>query len=108
MFALRLLAGVVVGAALCLVSGLPVLAMGLVVPVYVVWPLALLSGVLLAAVGASWVGNLFTRNRSCLIFVVGVAGASAVVLSGLTLAASPVFWPSCVRVGSLRSVEAEE
>jgi len=54
----RFLAAVVVAAILGLAAGLPVLAMGLVVPFYVVGPLALAAGALSAALGGSWVDLL--------------------------------------------------
>lgn len=82
----RFLAAVVVAAILGLAAGLPVLAMGLVVPFHVVGPLALAAGALSAALGAGWVGNLFTRDRSRLLLVVAVAEASAVVLFLVMLA----------------------
>lgn len=62
-------------------TGLPVLTMGLVVPMHVVGPLALVMGALSAALGAVWVANLFVGDRSRLLLVVGVAEVSAVSLA---------------------------
>ena len=92
----RFLVAVVVAAVLCLAVGLPVLGMGLVVPAQVVGPLALAAGALAAALGAGWVGNLFTRDRSRLLLVVAVAEASAVMLYLVMLASA--FLPG-LRVG---------
>lgn len=82
---LRFLASTIVAAMLGLATGLPVLAMGLVVPVQVVGPLALVVGGLSAGLGAAWVANLFARDRSRLLLVAGVAEASAVLLALLML-----------------------
>jgi hypothetical protein len=85
---IRFLAAVVVAAMLGLAVGIPVLTIGLVVPIHVVGPLALAAGALPAALGAGWVGNLFTRDRSRLLLVVAVAEASAAVLCLVMLASS--------------------
>lgn len=84
----RFLVAVVVAAILCLAVGVPVLTMGLVVPIHVVGPLALAAGALPAALGAGWVGNLFTGDRSRLLLVVAVAEVSAAVLCLVMLALS--------------------
>ena len=89
---LRFLAAAAVAAALGLASGLPVVAMGLVVPIQVVGPLASAVGALSAALGAAWVANLFARDRGRLLPVVGVAGATAasLVLLALSLYLLPI------------------
>lgn len=82
---LRFLASTVVAGVLSLATGLPVLMMGLVVPIQVVGPLALVTGALSAALGAAWVANLFARDRSRLLLVVGVTEISGVSLALLLL-----------------------
>lgn len=94
----RFLVAVVVATVLCLAVGLPVLGMGLVVPAQVVGPLALAAGASAAALGAGWVGNLFTQDRSRLLLVVGFAEVSAIVLLLVMLASA--FLPG-LRVGLL-------
>ena len=84
----RFLVAVIAAAVLGLVVGVRVLAMGLVVPVYVVGPLSLVAGSLAGAVGAVWAGNLFVRDRGRLLPTVAVASATAAVIS-LALFLSP-------------------
>lgn len=57
----------------------PVYVMGLVVPVTVVGPLALLVGSLLATLFAGWATNLVGRGRSRLFAIFGVSLLAAVV-----------------------------
>lgn len=64
-------------------AALPVYAMGLVVPMVVVWPLTLATVALVAALVASLFGNLTVRGgtRARLLVVVGVSEGTAVVLA---------------------------
>ena len=73
-----------------LVGGIAILHWGLVTPLFIVWPLAVGRGALLAAIGASWVGTLLTptRTRSRLLWVVLVSEVTAVVLAVVFLVGS--------------------
>ena len=82
----------VVAALAGMLGAVPVAPVGLVVPMYIVWPLALGVAALLAAVAASWTGNLLMTGRSCLLAVVGVTEGAALVLSALM--AVPYFVPA--------------
>ncbi len=67
------------------VGFVPVYVMGLVVPIFVVGPLALLTGSLVATLLTSWVANLLAMDgsRSRLFVVFGISGVAAV--AGLLL-----------------------
>lgn len=91
------------------------MAMGLVVPIQVVGPLALVTGALSAALGAVWVSNLFAPDRSRLLLVVGVAEVSGVSLALLMLVsfsssvfglASPFLGPLIYTAGVCVSIVA--
>ncbi len=84
----RFVAAVAVASVLGLAVGVPVLTMGLVVPSGVIVPLALVAGAVPAALGAAWVGSLFTEDRSRLLPVLAVAEASAAVVFVVALAAA--------------------
>jgi hypothetical protein len=77
-----------------LLGGYVILPWGLVTPLFVVWPLALGFGALLAALGASWTGTMVSPDgtRTCLSKVLL---ASEVVAAALALAFSilPIFVP---------------
>ncbi len=64
-------------------GGYVILPWGLVTPLFVVWPLALGFGALLAALGASWTGTLLApdRTRSRLLRVVLASGVAATALA---------------------------
>ena len=67
-----------------------VLPLGLIVVEYVIFPLALFVGAVLASRAASWVGNRLApgTNRARLSRVAGVTLAAAAVLAALLLAGS--------------------
>ena len=80
------LAALVAGAA----GSAPVYVMGLVVPIFVVGPLALVAGSLLAALAAGWVANFSaedasarTRSRLWAIFGVALAASLVGLLAGM-------------------------
>lgn len=83
---LRFVASFGVAFAAGLVGVVPVATLGLSVPFYVVGPLALGAGGLLAAVGASWVSNVGVGDRGRLLAVVGVVEVAALVLAALLFA----------------------
>jgi hypothetical protein len=92
---LAALAGGVAGAA-------PVFVAGLAVSVFVVGPLALLAGSLLAALSAGWVANLLysgapVRTRSRLWAIFGVSLLAAAVAVALGFAAAGVV--DALRIG---------
>lgn len=76
---LSMLAIVIAALAGGVVGFLPVFVMGLGVPLFVVGPLAIGTGALVASLTAGWVGNLAaprrTRSRLLAIFAVSEAGA---------------------------------
>lgn len=68
----------------------PIYVMGLVVPIFIVGPLALLTGCLIATLSAGWVANLSsngassqTRSRFGAIFAVALAASLAGLLAGM-------------------------
>lgn len=71
------------------IGAFPVLAMGLVVPGQVVWPLSFCAGAALATVGALWTGTILDqgRTRGRLALILGVRLSTAVVVSSINLAA---------------------
>ncbi len=81
------LVGAIVGFVLATTAGtlaaFPIYAMGLVVPMVVVWPLTLSTVALVAAIVASLFGNLTASDgtRARLLVVVGVSEGAAVVLA---------------------------
>lgn len=67
----------------------PVYVMGLGVPMFIVWPLALLAGSMLATLSAGWVANLsasgalaHTKSRLRAIFAVSVAASLVGLFAG--------------------------
>lgn len=76
------------------VGGYVILPWGLVTPLFVVWPLALGFGALLAALGAGWTGTLLApdRTHSRLLRVVLASEVAAAAL-GLTFSITPIFTP---------------
>ena len=86
--------GVPVVALVAGVAGsVPVLVMGLVVPMFIVGPLALVVGSLLATLSAGWVANLSahgaaarTRSRLWTIFAVALAASLIGPLTGMAWA----------------------
>ncbi|MFN2557013.1 MAG: hypothetical protein ABR592_09100 [Nitriliruptorales bacterium] len=67
-------------------AGLPVFVLGLVFPELLVGPLALAFGALVCALGAGWMGNLFSpdRSRTSLLHVVAVTEVAAVLVAPVT------------------------
>ncbi len=76
------------------VGGYVILPWGLVTPLFVVWPLALGFGALLAALGAGWTGTLLApdRMRSRLLRVVLASEVAAAVLA-LAFSILPILAP---------------
>ena len=76
------------------VGGIVVLPWGLVTPMFVVWPLALGFGALLAALGAGWCGTLLAPDgtRSRLSRVVLFSVATAAVLAAV-FSVTPILAP---------------
>ena len=76
------------------VGGIVVLPWGLVTPLFIVWPLALGFGALLAALGAGWAGTLLspdgTRTRLTRVVFASVATAAALAF---VFALTPIFVP---------------
>lgn len=70
------------------VCAFPVFILGLAVPMYAVWPLALCFGALLAAISAGWMGTLFAtdRTQSRMLLIIAVAELTAIVLAGVIVA----------------------
>ena len=71
-------------------SSAPIFVMGLVIPMFIVGPLALLTGSLLAALSAGWVANFSvhgasarTRSRLWAIFAVALAASLVGLLTGM-------------------------
>ncbi len=98
------LAALVEGAA----GSAPVYVMGLVVPVFIVGPLALVTGSLLAALAAGWVANFSahgasarTRSRLWAIFAVALAASLVGLLTGMVGA----FLANELGVGMLSGVD---
>ena len=83
--------GVPVVALVAGVAGsVPVLVMSLIVPMFIVGPLALITGSLLAVLSAGWVANFSahgasaqTRSRLWTIFVVALAASLIGPLAGM-------------------------
>jgi len=92
MRALWFILATLVAAALGMVGTVFVGSMGLVVPMYAVWPVALGAAAGLAAVAASWVGNLLASGRTRLPAVLAATGIAALVLS--VLLAAPIVVPA--------------
>lgn len=82
-----------------LAGSVPILPLGLYVPGYTVWPLALGSGALFAALCGSWAGTLFApdHTRSRLLYVIGISEALAVITGLLSLV--PLLVPSLIPFG---------
>ena len=70
------------------IGALPVLAMGLVVPGQVVFPLSFCTGAALATVGVLWTGTILDRGRTRgrLALILGVGLSTATVVSAINLA----------------------
>lgn len=81
---LRFLGATTAAVVLSAVGAVFVATAGLVVPMYAVWPVTLVVAALLAAVAASWVGNVLARDRARLLAVVATSVVAALVLSILT------------------------
>lgn len=78
-----------------MIGAMPVGTLGLVVPFYVIMPLALIVGGLVSGISAGWAANLLApdRTRSILLPIVGVSVAAApvaVVIAGIGLFVSRV------------------
>lgn len=76
------------------VGGYVILPWGLVTPLFIVWPLALGFGALLAALGAGWTGTLLApdRTRSHLSRIIFASEVAAVALA-LTFSITPILAP---------------
>lgn len=79
-----------------LAGSIPVFTMGLIVPVPIVGPLAIVTGSLLATLCAGWVANLavtgeaVSRSRSRIFAIFGVASAAATVALAVGFLAASV------------------
>lgn len=71
-----------------IVCALPIFTLGLAVPMYAVWPLALCFGALLAAISAAWMGTFLAadRTQSRMLLIIGVAELIAIALAGVIVA----------------------
>lgn len=105
--------GLLLSAVAGVLAALPVYAMGLVVPMVLVWPLTLGVAALFAALVASLFGNLANHDgtSSRLLVVVGVAEGAAAILaftSALTYLAPDVMpaWPAIYSVVAVSVVLA--
>ena len=98
-------AGLLLSAVAGTLAALPVYVMGLVVPMVLVWPLTLGAAALVAALVASLIGNVASRDgtRTRLLPVVGIAEGAAAILalaSGLTYLVPDAMpaWPAIYSV----------
>lgn len=81
---LRFLGATTAAVVVSAVGAVFVATAGLVVPMHAVWPVTLVMAALLAAVAASWVGNVLVRDRARLLAVVATSFVAALVLSIVT------------------------
>jgi hypothetical protein len=81
---LRFLGATTAAVVVSAVGAVFVVTAGLVVPMRAVWPVTLVMAALLAAVAASWVGNVLARDRARLLAVVATSVVAALVLSIIT------------------------
>ena len=91
------------------VGGIVILPWGLVTPLFVVWPLALGFGALLAALGAGWVGTLLspdgTRTRLSRVVLVSIAAAAILAfVFALTPMLAPLIYFLALAVGVIALV----
>lgn len=66
-----------------MIGALPVATLGLMVPAYVILPLALLAGGLLSGISAGWAANVLApdRTRSILLPIAGVSATAGAVVA---------------------------
>ncbi len=88
MSVIRFFGAAAAAAVTSMVGAVFVAGMGLVVPMHAVWPVTLGVAALLAALAASWVGNVLTADRARLLAVSAATGVAALILSVLLMLAA--------------------